>query len=157
MDDVTGAREGRFSAEFDAAFGTSFKAGTEIYRKRYAKESVFKALETLLTALPEAPKASPTVVSDETSLVAGQRVRLVVSESQEVPPSTTLASVALRWLIHHSYLRRLDERRSCVWQEWGWRHHRGLKARASGGEPGRMERRALAGRLVGGLRGGLGD
>ena len=108
MDDVTGAREGRFSAEFDAAFGTSFKAGTEIYRKRYAKESVFKALETLLALLPEAPKAAPVVVSDETSVVAGQRVRLVVSESEEVQKeSTSLASVALRWLIHHSYLRRL--------------------------------------------------
>ncbi|CAK9018311.1 Aflatoxin B1 aldehyde reductase member 2 (rAFAR2) (Succinic semialdehyde reductase) (SSA reductase) [Durusdinium trenchii] len=109
MEDVTNATSGRFSSEFDSAFGKTFKAGTEIYRKRYAKEPVFEALEILLGACPKLQAEAPEVVHDKTTVVEGQRVRLVVSESKEPPRSgPSLAEVALRWLIHHSYLRKGD-------------------------------------------------
>ena len=116
MEDVTGATTGRFSTEFDQAFGKMFKAGTEIYRKRYAKEPVFKALELLLKAcgaLSSGSSESPQeakLVSDKTTDVDGHRVRVVVTESSSSPQkeAISLAEVALRWLIHHSYLREGD-------------------------------------------------
>lgn len=53
MEDVASATEGRFSQEFDHAFGKEFQAGM-MYRKRYNKESNFKALEVLGTACEKA-------------------------------------------------------------------------------------------------------
>ena len=113
MEDVTKATSGRFSTEFDKAFGKAFKAGTEIYRKRYAKEPVFEALEMMFRAVDADVKAEPAqppqVVHDQTSVVEGRKVRLVVSESKETAQAgPSLAEVALRWLIHHSYLREGD-------------------------------------------------
>lgn len=37
QEDILTASSGRFSSEFDKAFGTSMKAGTDVYRQRYAK------------------------------------------------------------------------------------------------------------------------
>ena len=112
MEDVTGATTGRVSSEFDQAFGKTFKAGSDIYRKRYAKEPMFKALEILLKACGEAPSVAPEtkLVSDNTTNVDGHKIRVVVSETSKAPsqPSTSIAEVALRWLIHHSYLRKGD-------------------------------------------------
>eukprot|EP00438_Fugacium_kawagutii_P001015 Skav231345 [mRNA] locus=scaffold1905:39965:41194:+ [translate_table: standard] len=113
MEDITSATSGRFSTEFDQAFGKTFKAGTEIYRKRYAKEPLFDALEVLLKACGcgEAPPVSEAkVVHDNTTTVGGHQVRVVVSEtpSAQTTQAPSLAEVALRWLIHHSYLRKGD-------------------------------------------------
>ena len=109
IEDVMNATSGRFSAEFDSAFGKSFKAGTVIYRKRYAKEPAFEALEILMSAAPKESTQPGEVVHDKTTVVDGQKVRVVVSETKEpTRAGPTLAEVALRWLIHHSYLRKGD-------------------------------------------------
>ncbi|CAJ1349105.1 unnamed protein product [Effrenium voratum] len=111
QEDILTASSGRFSSEFDKAFGTSMKAGTDVYRQRYAHDVTFKGLGVLLAACAQEPDAPcPTVVEDTTKEVDGRKVRLVVSESVEKAPpkGPSLAEVALRWLIHHSYLTSCD-------------------------------------------------
>ena len=64
------------------------------------------ALSTESSESPEEAK----LVSDKTTDVDGHRVRVVVTESSSSPQkeAINLAEVALRWLIHHSYLREGD-------------------------------------------------
>jgi len=58
VDDLAAATEGRFSAEFDNAFGTHFKAG-QLYRARYSKEPIFQGLAVLRKACEEAGISMP--------------------------------------------------------------------------------------------------
>mmetsp|Transcript_115741 Transcript_115741/g.180873 ORF Transcript_115741/g.180873 Transcript_115741/m.180873 type:complete len:424 (+) Transcript_115741:56-1327(+) len=113
LEDVLNAKEGRFSEEFDDAFGKGLKAGTVNYRNRYGKQGVLDGVSLIRKAcLPEGYKSTeeqPKVVEDKTSVVDGMRVRLIVSESATAQPSgLDMANVALRWLIHHSCLTRGD-------------------------------------------------
>eukprot|EP00933_Yihiella_yeosuensis_P053227 TRINITY_DN51412_c0_g1_i1.p1 TRINITY_DN51412_c0_g1~~TRINITY_DN51412_c0_g1_i1.p1 ORF type:complete len:421 (+),score=79.90 TRINITY_DN51412_c0_g1_i1:117-1379(+) len=115
LQDVTGASKGRFSEEFDQAFGNAFKAGTGAYRGRYAREPILDGLAILRQACTSEPapgdaEASVSrVVQDTTTVVDGRKVRLVVSEGGVTrKQDICMAGVALRWLIHHSCLQEGD-------------------------------------------------
>eukprot|EP00401_Gymnodinium_catenatum_P041619 CAMPEP_0117473258 /NCGR_PEP_ID=MMETSP0784-20121206/8680_1 /TAXON_ID=39447 /ORGANISM="" /LENGTH=408 /DNA_ID=CAMNT_0005267455 /DNA_START=104 /DNA_END=1330 /DNA_ORIENTATION=- len=115
MEDLSSATDGRFSAEFDSAFGTNLKAGTGIYRKRYSKQPFFDAVQTLRDACARAADGPPTGAgaaepvanaegTETCTFVDGIRVRVQVEEKPPQPRCVDMASVALRWLIHHSHL-----------------------------------------------------
>jgi aflatoxin B1 aldehyde reductase len=113
LEDVLSARNGRFSEEFDSAFGSDSKAGTVTYRSRYAKAGVFDGLDIMRKACApaggDAEMAEPTLVEDTTSVVDGRQVRLIVTESAEKRQTgLDMGNIALRWLIHHSCLARGD-------------------------------------------------
>lgn len=112
LEDVTEASEGRFSAEFDNAFGSKVKAGAA-YRSRYAKPHIMEGLTLLRQAcnLDTAVEADESkVVQDTVSELDGRRIRVVVSESTSSKATNTwdMVSVSLRWLIHHSCLQGGD-------------------------------------------------
>merc|ERR1740117_2782506 len=48
--DVMSASKGRFSEEFDKSCGVAPKAGTVMYRNRYAKPSIFDGLDIIRKA-----------------------------------------------------------------------------------------------------------
>jgi len=108
MSDITSSTSGRFSSDFDAAFGHGLKAGTDVYRKRYGREATLEGVQILLDACglkDPVPQIEPEVVQDTTTVVDGRRVRVVVSEgSDKAQDHTDMANAALRWLIHHSCL-----------------------------------------------------
>uniref|UniRef100_A0A7S4WC40 NADP-dependent oxidoreductase domain-containing protein n=1 Tax=Alexandrium monilatum TaxID=311494 RepID=A0A7S4WC40_9DINO len=114
VEDLAEATEGRFSAEFDQAFGGTFKAGTQLYRARYSKQPFFDALEILRKACAPETTASgagkaPTLVEESDNTVDGVRVRVQVHEVDSKPQGgLDLPGVALRWLIHHSCLTTGD-------------------------------------------------
>merc|ERR1719325_180374 len=56
--DIEGAQAGRFSSEFDLAFGDKSKAGTGLYRARYAKEPILNGVALLQAALGGGPPDS---------------------------------------------------------------------------------------------------
>eukprot|EP00930_Biecheleria_cincta_P014187 TRINITY_DN12310_c0_g1_i1.p1 TRINITY_DN12310_c0_g1~~TRINITY_DN12310_c0_g1_i1.p1 ORF type:complete len:419 (+),score=80.60 TRINITY_DN12310_c0_g1_i1:122-1378(+) len=113
LEDVTEASEGRFSAEFDNAFGNIIKAGTA-YRSRYAKPHIIEGLTLLRQACNPEDKSiqadEPKVVQDTVTNFGGRRVRFVVSESisSAAPKAWDLVNVSLRWLIYHSCLEGGD-------------------------------------------------
>ena len=109
LQDISSADSGRFSSDFDNAFGGAFKAGTDVYRKRYGNKALFEGVNILLESCGltgSEPAAEPKVIEDKSSMVDGRHVRVVVSEtaSTEKSGSMNMANVALRWLIHHSLL-----------------------------------------------------
>mmetsp|Transcript_90099 Transcript_90099/g.160459 ORF Transcript_90099/g.160459 Transcript_90099/m.160459 type:complete len:420 (+) Transcript_90099:33-1292(+) len=110
LDDLTGASVGRFSAEFDKAFGGSLKAGTVLYRQRYGKQAIMEGLDILAKACAPkdaGEKAPPQekIIQDTVSTVDGKKVRVIVSESSgKAEKGLDMTNVALRWLIHHSRL-----------------------------------------------------
>lgn len=53
IEDLAAATAGRFSAEFDAAFGTRVKAG-KLYQALYSKEEFFRSLQLLKSACDDA-------------------------------------------------------------------------------------------------------
>jgi len=53
VEDLQNAKVGRFSPEFDRAFGAAVKAG-KLYQARYGKQEFFQALGVLATACKEA-------------------------------------------------------------------------------------------------------
>lgn len=109
LEAVTSATEGRFSEEFDTAYGGGVKAGTVVYRNRYAKPQICEGLDVLRKACAPADVVEePKVVEDTTKIVDGRKVRLVVSESAARPKVLEMANIALRWLIHHSCLAKGD-------------------------------------------------
>eukprot|EP00445_Apocalathium_hangoei_P025403 CAMPEP_0203932824 /NCGR_PEP_ID=MMETSP0359-20131031/71115_1 /ASSEMBLY_ACC=CAM_ASM_000338 /TAXON_ID=268821 /ORGANISM="Scrippsiella Hangoei, Strain SHTV-5" /LENGTH=422 /DNA_ID=CAMNT_0050862307 /DNA_START=106 /DNA_END=1374 /DNA_ORIENTATION=+ len=118
MEDLASATEGRFSAQFDNAFGNKMKAGTEVYRGRYSKEPIFEALQVLRRAIDavDAPSAasdapaSEPVVQEMNSVVNGVTYKVRVEEThiQRRVKVLTMSNVALRWLIHHSLLSKGD-------------------------------------------------
>eukprot|EP00928_Gymnodinium_smaydae_P064319 TRINITY_DN47689_c0_g1_i1.p1 TRINITY_DN47689_c0_g1~~TRINITY_DN47689_c0_g1_i1.p1 ORF type:complete len:441 (+),score=102.53 TRINITY_DN47689_c0_g1_i1:55-1377(+) len=121
VEDLKTATTGRFSTEFDRAFGDGLKAGTGIYRSRYSKQPLFEAVDILRkVCCPPAGSTSASegarvgaLVEDTDRVVNGVRVRVQVTETtapaaSEESQRPTMASVALRWLIHHSLLRDGD-------------------------------------------------
>ena len=112
LDDIAQATSGRFSSDFDDAFGRGVKAGTEIYRKRYGNGALFEGVSILLESCGlngSGAPAEPAVIEDTTSMIDGRRVRVVVSESAAPQKaSVSMADIALRWLIHHSMLTNGD-------------------------------------------------
>lgn len=60
LEDLAAATEGRFSAEFDNAFGPNLKAG-QLYRARYSKEPIFEGLAVIRKACDEAGISMPQV------------------------------------------------------------------------------------------------
>lgn len=120
VEDLVNASEGRFSAEFDAAFGGKVKAGTGLYRGRYSKAAIFEGLKVLHEACapvyesgePPQSKAAPVVQKSVSDVQDGIRVTVEVTEVPEkvapIREGVAMASVALRWLLHHSLLRPGD-------------------------------------------------
>jgi len=118
LEDLVGATEGRFSAQFDDALGNTVKAGTELYRSMYAQPAIFDGVDVLCKACsPELPhdanhEAEATLIEERESTEGGIRVRV---EVREVAPRQAAAvigedmgQVALRWLLHHSCLAAGD-------------------------------------------------
>lgn len=87
VEDLAKVTEGRFSSEFDRGHGEKVKAA-EIYRKRYSNDQIFAAIEIL-------------------QKVCAPKVQETAAESPQ-EPGLPMAEVALRWLIHHSYLAKGD-------------------------------------------------
>jgi len=83
MQDMQNATEGRFSSEFDNAFSKKFKAG-KLYQLRYSKQPIFDGIGVLMKALEEVNAGKP----------AEEKI--------------TMVDVALRWMLHHSYLIKGD-------------------------------------------------
>lgn len=117
IEDLAEASEGRFSTEFDRAFGTTFKAGTQVYRSRYSKQPIFDALDILKKACAPEPaaddgNAAPAPLVEQTDhTVDGVRVRVEVRDvtgQRDGGGGLDMAGVALRWLIHHSCLASGD-------------------------------------------------
>mmetsp|Transcript_119911 Transcript_119911/g.311153 ORF Transcript_119911/g.311153 Transcript_119911/m.311153 type:complete len:454 (-) Transcript_119911:4-1365(-) len=134
MEDIAAATQGRFSSEFDNAFGGRMKAGTEVYRARYSKQPLFDALRILHEAIDAAnsaddsvaaadadasavaakvvEEAAGTVVQEMSHTVNGVRFQVRVEEttvaSRAGDKAWNMANVALRWLIHHSLLTKGD-------------------------------------------------
>lgn len=125
LDHVLDATEGRFSQEFDTAYGGDLRLGTVQYRNRYAKPLILNALDVVRKAcLPPGMLMlkDSKVVHDETTTtvvtscaaaddtpVRRLNIRVVVSETA-APGSQGLnmANVSLRWLLHHSCLTKGD-------------------------------------------------
>eukprot|EP00927_Polykrikos_kofoidii_P052571 TRINITY_DN46449_c0_g1_i1.p1 TRINITY_DN46449_c0_g1~~TRINITY_DN46449_c0_g1_i1.p1 ORF type:complete len:437 (-),score=81.98 TRINITY_DN46449_c0_g1_i1:34-1344(-) len=123
IDDLEAATEGRFSSEFDRAFGDDIKAGS-VYRARYGKLPLLEGVAVLRQACnggePSAASAAADVnsaeqqlVQDTEEVVNGVRVRVQITESNATDSKTRaplydMPNVALRWLIHHSLLRDGD-------------------------------------------------
>ncbi|CAK0889125.1 unnamed protein product, partial [Prorocentrum cordatum] len=120
VEDLANVSKGRFSTEFDAAFGGGVKAGTGLYRGRYSKAAIFGGLELLREACapvhaggePARSEAAPAVQKSVSEVQNGIRVTVEVTEVPEKAAPTregvAMASVALRWLLHHSLLRPGD-------------------------------------------------
>eukprot|EP00931_Biecheleriopsis_adriatica_P087697 TRINITY_DN62126_c0_g1_i1.p1 TRINITY_DN62126_c0_g1~~TRINITY_DN62126_c0_g1_i1.p1 ORF type:complete len:426 (+),score=95.75 TRINITY_DN62126_c0_g1_i1:32-1309(+) len=112
LEDITDSTQGRFSDEFDSAFGSQAKAGTVLYRARYGKSAIMEGVNLLQQACepkkePAAQSSDSKVVQDTVSDIDGRRVRVIVSETtggSSPPEGSQMASIALRWLIHHSCL-----------------------------------------------------
>lgn len=116
VEDLAEATEGRFSAEFDRAFGDKFKAGTVLYRARYSKRPLFDAIRIIQDAIAAGVGAGPAtgdaggdvVVQEAVQVIGGAKVYVRIEETQTPArpqaQGLDLCSVALRWLIHHSLL-----------------------------------------------------
>mmetsp|Transcript_71274 Transcript_71274/g.149013 ORF Transcript_71274/g.149013 Transcript_71274/m.149013 type:complete len:381 (-) Transcript_71274:53-1195(-) len=81
MEDMQTATEGRFAAEHDSDFSTKVKA---VMKMRYSKEGIFDGIAAIAKSIEEVNASNP----------GGQAL--------------TMVDVALRWLLHHSYLSRGD-------------------------------------------------
>merc|ERR1712048_637400 len=107
VEDLATATEGRFSEQFDKAFGSQVKAGTGLYRSRYSKSPIFEGLDVLRKACAPAGdentgSEAPKMVEDRTEVVNGYKVHLQVTESGPRAQGVEMSNVALRWLLHHS-------------------------------------------------------
>merc|ERR1711953_932465 len=67
VEDLATATQGRFSEEFDRAFGSQVKAGTGLYRSRYSKTAIFEGLDVLRKAC--APSCDENTGGEGTELV----------------------------------------------------------------------------------------
>lgn len=87
IQDLADATEGRFSAEFDPAFGPNLKAG-QLYKARYSKEPIFQALTILGAACDEAgiPMAQAALrwLVHHSMLTAGDGVIIGVSKPEHL-------------------------------------------------------------------------
>eukprot|EP00405_Crypthecodinium_cohnii_P017775 CAMPEP_0206455224 /NCGR_PEP_ID=MMETSP0324_2-20121206/21622_1 /ASSEMBLY_ACC=CAM_ASM_000836 /TAXON_ID=2866 /ORGANISM="Crypthecodinium cohnii, Strain Seligo" /LENGTH=417 /DNA_ID=CAMNT_0053925881 /DNA_START=99 /DNA_END=1352 /DNA_ORIENTATION=+ len=114
IEDIQNATEGRFSSEFDNAMVKGSKAG-QMYQQRYSKKGLFDAISIIKTAIDEVNGVSAevpgvTTVQESSRVVDGvtYNVRVEETEVQAKKQGLTMVDVALRWLLHHSYLSKGD-------------------------------------------------
>lgn len=119
VEEMEAATEGRFSQEFDKSLNVP--VGTVMYRNRFGKRELFEACalirEAIAALATPASAAAPAegstpVVEESVSMVNGVKCTVQVTENAPsaaaVDPNLNLISVSLRWLLHHSCLRKDD-------------------------------------------------